>query len=559
MLRISPELELPLDFVTATLAILAQKGKGKSYTAAVITEEMLEAGQQVVLVDPTGAHWGLRSSADGKGAGYPIVILGGEHGDVALESTSGAVIAEAIATEHFSAVIDLSLFTRGEELRFMSAFLETLYRKNREALHIVIDEADVVAPQRPMGEDARTLGATQNIVRRGRIRGLGCTLITQRPQVLNKDVLSQADMLCVLGMNHPKDLGAIDDWVAVHGDAVTAKKMIAGLPKLPRGRAWWWWPAADVFAEIAINRRRTFDSGATPKPGERKQVAKVLAPVDIARLGSAIAETVERAKETDTKALRAELAKVRAQLEVASAAQIPREVEEELQRLRALSELDLELADVLAKLGEADDHLVRLVNRASELRGGRAGNHRSPPAPPRAAAAATPARTAVMQPVRAGSGPGDATLGKAQRAILTALAQHRDGCTKAKVALLAGYSANGGGFNNSVSALRTAGHLEGTPDRLTITGSGLRALGAYDLLPATGEPLREHWLRELDKAGAAIIRALASEGGSAAKDFVALKAGYEPSGGGFNNALSRLRTLGLVEGSKKLVLAEELR
>jgi DNA helicase HerA-like ATPase len=87
--------------------------------------------------------------------------------------------------EHFSAILDLSLFRKGEALRFMAVFLETLYRKNRDALHLFIDEADVVAPQKPFGPDeARTLGATEDIVRRGRIRGIGCTLITQRPQVL---------------------------------------------------------------------------------------------------------------------------------------------------------------------------------------------------------------------------------------------------------------------------------------------------------------------------------------------------------------------------------------
>ena len=33
----------------------------------------------------------------------------------------------------------------------------------------------------------------EDLVRRGRARGLGITLITQRPAVLNKDVLTQVD------------------------------------------------------------------------------------------------------------------------------------------------------------------------------------------------------------------------------------------------------------------------------------------------------------------------------------------------------------------------------
>jgi hypothetical protein len=42
-------------------------------------------GQQVVIVDPKGDWWGIRSSADGKAPGLPVVILGGERGDVPLE------------------------------------------------------------------------------------------------------------------------------------------------------------------------------------------------------------------------------------------------------------------------------------------------------------------------------------------------------------------------------------------------------------------------------------------------------------------------------------------
>ena len=75
----------------------------------VQAEELLERGQQVVIVDPTGAHWGLRTSADGKSAGYAIAIFGGEHGDAPLESTAGEVVADAIATEHFSAILDVTM------------------------------------------------------------------------------------------------------------------------------------------------------------------------------------------------------------------------------------------------------------------------------------------------------------------------------------------------------------------------------------------------------------------------------------------------------------------
>ena len=72
-LHISEDLALPIEFVTQTQAILARKRVGKSYTASVQAEEMLRLQQQVLVIDYTGAWWGLRAGANGKAeGGYPI-------------------------------------------------------------------------------------------------------------------------------------------------------------------------------------------------------------------------------------------------------------------------------------------------------------------------------------------------------------------------------------------------------------------------------------------------------------------------------------------------------
>jgi uncharacterized protein len=56
--------------------------------------------------------------------------------------------------------------------------------------------------------------------------------------------------------------------------------------------------------------------------------------------------------------------------------------------------------------------------------------------------------------------------------------------------------------------------------------------------------LIDYWRGRLGKAERLILETLAEEYPRAlAKEEVAAKAGYEANGGGFNNALSRLRTL----------------
>lgn len=558
-------------FVTSTQAILAKKGSGKSYTGSVQAEELLAAGYQVVVIDPTGAWWGLRASSDGQRAGYPIAVFGGEHGDIPLEQAAGEIVADAIATEHFSAILDLTLFRKGDALRFCTAFMETLYRRNRTALHLFIDEADVLAPQRTFGpQEAQALGATEDIVRRGRIRGIGCTLISQRAQVLNKNVLSQVDMLTALRMNHPKDLDAIDAWVAVHGDVEQAKRMMKSLPSLPIGDAWMWAPATDLFGRITIRKRSTFDSGATPKAGQRVAAPKVLAEVDIQRLGATIAASAEQAKANDPKALRARIAELEREIDLLKLAKRPATERIEIQ---VLSEAQVErlrgavtgfqsTADALTdQLGVNFDKLataldvVGVVARdlTAAIEVGRARGevviHREDPME-----AFGDGKPHARREPKAGA----AKLSGGERKILTALAQYAPKPrTKTQIAILTGYAHNGGGFNNLLSSLRTKQYASGM-DPIHITEQGLRALGDFQPLPR-GRELLEHWSRQLGKAERILLKVLFEQWPKAlTKATVASLARYAVDGGGFNNALSRLRTLELISGRDELRCCDEI-
>jgi hypothetical protein len=112
VIRIAKGLELADDVATQSIAILARRGAGKTYTASVIVEEVIRAKVPVVVLDPTGAWWGLRTSADGEKPGLPVVIFGGDHGDVPLEATAGKVIADVVIEHPGAYVVDLSRSTR---------------------------------------------------------------------------------------------------------------------------------------------------------------------------------------------------------------------------------------------------------------------------------------------------------------------------------------------------------------------------------------------------------------------------------------------------------------
>ena len=321
-LRIADDLVLGADYVVSTAGIFATKGLGKSHLAQVAAEEMLACGQVVVAIDPTDAWWGLRASADGKSDGYPVVVIGGDHGDLPLEPGGAVQLAEAIVAERFSCVICTDGMSDMAETKFVREFLDTIYRKNRKPLHIFVDESDVFAPQKPFDpEDARCIRAMSHIVRRGRKKGIGSTLITQRPAELNASVRTMVEMLFVLGMSHNLDIDAVEKWMRVRKKKRGAnvayelqEQMIESLDSLQRGDAWVWAPRMGIHKRFRARAKHTFDSGATPKPGQKIKAPKKLAPVDLARLGQAMAAAVQRQKDSDPTELRKQVASLRKEL-----------------------------------------------------------------------------------------------------------------------------------------------------------------------------------------------------------------------------------------------------
>jgi hypothetical protein len=215
---------------------------------------------------------------------------------VPLEVGAGEVVAKLVTEERVSVLLDLSLFRKHEVATFMTAFLETLYRlKAREAfrtpLMLFIDEADAIMPQKPQENEARMLGAGEDIVRRGGQRGLGCTLITQRSAVLNKNVLTQVEMMVALRTIAPQDLKAMDAWIEVHGERPQRETLMSSLPALPQGDAWFWspgWPTttASSSASTCCRSRRSIPARAR-RPARSAKEPKNLADVDLGALHEA--------------------------------------------------------------------------------------------------------------------------------------------------------------------------------------------------------------------------------------------------------------------------------
>jgi uncharacterized protein len=612
-LTIAPGLHLLLSVVFDVMAILGRRGRGKTVFAKRVVEEVHKMGRRFCVVDPTGAWWGLKSSADGNAPGLPCVIFGGDHADVPLEPTSGDVLAEFVADPtQPSCVLDVVQWTRGEQIRFLTAFLARLYQRNKHQILLVLDEADQVAPQQK-DEKAENLllGAAQRIVKLGRVKGFGVLLVTQRPASLHKNVLTQAGTLVAFGLTGPQDHKAVLDWIRYQADEEKAREVLSSLPGLERGRAWVWSPELDILKLVDVPLPETFDSSSAPAGGVVEEPHAVAA-VDLDKLTAAIQATVQRARENDPKALRARIAELEDRVAEAVADE-PRDaareeaIEAQLREAEdaaaggqalvdALREREAALLEAVGVLAvrmdeaaqKAQDH-VQEVSVGVDTFGGRSldlkalvERHKATAgqetldldmavlgrksgksetvrkmvehfAVVERAASASPS----LLPYRPSNGGPGEKLSKAERTILTALAEEGKQLAIANIGIRGNYATNGGGFRNALGSLRSAGRVVGS-DPISITPEGYKALGSYTPLPK-GRALLDHWKGRLGLAQRNILDLLWNVPGEHTVEAIARGTGYEPGGGGFRNALGQLRTLGLIEGKGELRLSRQIR
>lgn len=570
-LKISDDVSLPIEAVTQTFAILAVRGVGKTHTASVMAEEMLKRRQPICVYDPTGAWWGLKASADGKSPGFPVYVFGGEHADVPLEETAGETIATAIVEQRIPAILDVSLLRKGARTRFMTDFLETLYHKNREPLHLFADEAHTLAPLQTNKQPdiARCLGAMEDIILQGRRRGLGVTVISQRPALLNTNIRSLCEVLIAMRIIGPHDRKAVMEWIEAHGTPEQAKELLASLPHLAIGEGWVWSPGwLDLFVRTKFRRRETFDSSATPKAGERPVTPKELAAIDVEKLGNAIRKTVEDKKANDPSNLKREIADLRKQLAAAPAkAEVKtvekpvvtdkqvKEVEDIVTRLEKEGKRRIEAAEAWMESGRQLVETGRKFAEALRAAG-------SQPAA-RTAFVARPVATArLVVPSRAPHAAGVTADGvsPAQQKILNSLAWWSvigvDVVEKQCAAVMAGYTVNGH-FNNVVGSLRTAGLIDyPTGGAVSLTDAGRQA-ATFPESPGTLEDVHRAWREKLSPAQWKIVEAvMAAHPREMDKEEVAAAAGYTVNGH-FNNVLGSLRTLGVIT-KRGLIGATEL-
>jgi prefoldin subunit 5 len=348
-----------VDVLTGRGFVTGKSGSGKSNTASVVIEELLDSGYPVLIVDTDGEYYGLKEE-------YELLHAGAdEECDIQIGPAHAERIATLALEENVPIILDVSGYLdegiADELLRETARHLFTKEKKLKKPFLLVVEEVHEYLPQK--GGGGETGKMLIKIGKRGRKHGLGIMGISQRPADVKKDFITQANWLVwhrLTWDNDTKVVGRVVD--------SEYQELVADLGD---GEAFVQtdWTEVDV-RRIQFRRKRTFDAGATPGLGdferpELKSISESLMD-DLAELSE---EEEERSSELAD--MQQELDKKRSRID---------QLESELDQARDVSNAARQLAnafsrgdvamtpeDVEARLAAKDDRIEELEAQIDDL------------------------------------------------------------------------------------------------------------------------------------------------------------------------------------------------
>jgi hypothetical protein len=302
-----------------------KSGSGKSNTASVVIERLLDQGFPVLVVDIDGEYYGLKEE-------YEILHVGAdEECDILVGPEHAERIAALALEQNVPIILDISSFLDDEEAReLLTEVAKQLFAKEKKLKQpflLVVEEIHEWVPEGGgLDECGRML---IKIGKRGRKHGLGIAGISQRPADVKKDFITQCDWLVwhrLTWQNDTKVVRRVLD--AEYAEAVE---------DLSDGEGFLMTDWAEEVRRVQFDRKETFDAGATPglEDFERPELKSV--SDDLVSELEQISEQEARRED--------EIERLRSQLRARE--ERIRELEEELAEARDLSRMADKFAEAM--------------------------------------------------------------------------------------------------------------------------------------------------------------------------------------------------------------------
>ena len=323
--------ELPVvDVLTGRSFITGKSGSGKSNTASVVIENLLDNGFPVMIVDTDGEYYGLKEE-------YEILHAGADDEcDIVVSPEHAEKLANLALEQNVPIILDVSGYLEEDVANeLLLEVVKQLFAKEKrlkKPFLLVVEECHEYIPEGGgMDETGKML---IKVGKRGRKHGLGIVGISQRPADVKKDFITQCDWLCWHRLTWDNDTKVVG--------RILGSKYASAVEDLGDGEAFLMTDWDESIRRIQFHRKRTFDAGATPglDDFERPELKSVSSDL-VGELQSISDEKARR---------ESELADLRQELERKD--QRIRQLERELEEARDLSDMADRFAQAL--LGKAE-------------------------------------------------------------------------------------------------------------------------------------------------------------------------------------------------------------
>lgn len=564
----------PVELGGQGTAVLGIRASGKSYLGTLLGERLMDAGVPIIAFDPIGV-WRYLRVPGATGKGYPVVVAGGEHGDLPLTPEGAPEIVRAAMRDGISLIIDLysMKLSKADWRRIVEQCVRVLLYENKGhgLRHVFIEEAAEFAPQIVSRDYGHVYAEIEKLARMGGNAMLGYTLISQRSEQVNKAVLELCDNLFLFRQKGRLSLTALSKWLDI-GSAKGGSEIIDSLPTLGQGVCWAWLAGSSTPVKINVPTKRSFHPDRSKMHGDVDEIINRSA-VDVGTfvntMKTSLEKIVEEAQANDPKRLKARIA----ELEREKAKPVPAVVDDEL-IAAAWTEGYTQGADEGFKSGmdagisaERQRLGQKVLNFAADFALATGEAHDLPVSAPRPVSTTSPkvrmSAPAPQKVANGGAAPKIVANGVdmgAERKPLAILARvYPGGYTEAQWAALAGFKRTGGTWGTYKSRLRSAGRIEQRGDLWYATETGAADVGETDPMPEAGIELVEFWAGRIG-AENKFLRYLAEQYPSGiTKAELAERFDMAASGGTFGTYLSRLRSNGLIEeGARGLRVSPNL-
>jgi|GEM_PF-1461559 len=247
------ETSLPvMEVVTGRGFVTGKSGSGKSNTASVLAEELLDRNIPLLIVDTDGEYYGLKES-------YELLHVGADQDcDVQVGPQHAEAIAMIALEEHVPVILDVSGYLEGNTADdLIKGVTKHLFAKEKELqtpFLLLVEEVHEFIPEQGGLDDLGEM--LIRVAKRGRKRGLGMCGLSQRPAAVDKDFITQCDWLIWHRLTWENDTRVVAK--------VLGQDIADDVPDLNDGQAFMMTDWDGKTQKVQFRRKRTFDAGATP-------------------------------------------------------------------------------------------------------------------------------------------------------------------------------------------------------------------------------------------------------------------------------------------------------